>query len=395
MDYHKKSVADIDVTGKKILMRCDFNVPLENGVIMDDARIQETMPTINYLLAHGASVILCSHMGRPKGKFDEKYSLKPVAEHLSELLGFEVPLAHDVIGETAHELCDAVQPGRAVLLENIRFEPGEEANDPTFARTLASFADIFVNDAFGAAHRAHASTCGVAKYLPAVCGFLMEKEISIMGEIRTEPQHPFVVIMGGGKVSDKLLMIENLMPRADCTMILGGMAYTFIKALGGSIGDSLCDDERIDVCLRMVELAKKENVRLVLPVDVVAADEFSNDANRQIVDPYHIPEGWQALDIGPKTAKMCAEIIKGARSLIWNGPTGVFEMSNFSNGTRAIAEAVAACEGVTIVGGGDSASAVKQFGLKDKITHVSTGGGASLEFLEGKVLPGVACLMDK
>ena len=395
MNYHKKSARDIAVQGKKVFVRCDFNVPLDgDGNITDDIRIRGALPTIQYLLDNGAAVILCSHMGRPKGQVNPKYSLKPVAVRLSELLGQEVKLADDVIGDSAKALAAALQPGQAMLLENVRYHKEEEANDPAFAKALAELADIFVNDAFGTAHRAHASTAGIADYLPAVCGFLMEREISVMGKALEDPQRPFVAILGGAKIADKLKLIDNLLGKCDSVLIVGGMSYTFAKAQGGNIGNSLCDNEKLELVGSLPAKAEKLGTRLMLPVDNVAGDAFSNDCNTVTVKAGEIPEGYEGLDIGPATVAAYSEIIKNAKTVVWNGPAGVFEMPNFAKGTEGIAKAVAACEGTSIIGGGDSAAAIEQLGFADQVSHISTGGGASLEFLEGRELPGIACLLD-
>ncbi|MBQ2819570.1 MAG: phosphoglycerate kinase [Clostridia bacterium] len=392
MNYSKKTPRDISLEGKKVLVRCDFNVPMKDGVIQDDRRIVSALPTVRYLLENGAAVTLCSHMGRPKGEVNPKYSLAPVAKRLSELLEQEVILADDVIGESAKAVRAACKPGQAVLIENVRYDAREEKNDPEFAKALAEGADLYVNDAFGAAHRAHASTEGVSKYLPAYCGFLMERELEVLGKALANPARPFTAVLGGAKISDKLALIENLLPKCDNILIVGGMSYTFQKALGGEIGASLCDAEKIDD-LRAL-LAKAEG-KIMLPVDDVIADKFDNEANRKTAKAGQTPEGWMGMDIGPETAKLFGDKVLSSGTVVWNGPAGVFEMSNFSTGTRAIAQAMADSKAFTIIGGGDSASAVELMGLADKIDHISTGGGASLEFLEGKNLPGVACLEDK
>ena len=390
-----KTVEDIQVKGKKVLVRCDFNVPMDDaGNITNENRINGALPTIQYLIDHGAKVILCSHMGRPKGEFNMKYSLRPVAARLSELLGKEVVMADDVIGESALRATQNMKDGDVVMLENVRFHAEETKNDPAFSKKLASLADIFVNDAFGTAHRAHASTAGVADYLPAVAGFLIKKEIEVMGGALENAKRPFVAILGGAKVKDKIGVINNLLNKVDTIIIGGGMAYTFSKAEGGKIGDSLCDDEHLEYTKEIVALAKEKGVKLLLPVDNVIADAFSNDANISVCDAGCIPDGWEGLDIGPKTVEAFTSEIKNAKTVIWNGPMGVFEMSNFAKGTIAVAQAVAEADAVTIIGGGDSAAAVESLGFGDKMTHISTGGGASLEFLEGKVLPGIACLMQ-
>jgi phosphoglycerate kinase len=393
---NKKTVKDIDVKGKKVLVRCDFNVPLDAEYnITDETRIVAALPTIKYLLENGAAVILCSHLGRPKGGFEAKYSLAPVAKSLTKKLGFEVKLAKDVVGPDAKALAAAVKPGEAVLLENVRFEPGEEKNDPALSKELASMADIYVSDAFGTVHRAHSSTAGVAAFLPAVAGFLIGKELDFLGGAITSPVRPFVAILGGAKVKDKIGVIMNLLEKVDTLLIGGGMAYTFIKAQGGEIGGSLLDADRIDLAKELLEKAKAKGVKMLLPVDNLAGDAFSNDCNIRLVDAYHIPDGFQGMDIGPKTIELFSAEIAKAKTVVWNGPMGVFEMPNFAEGTLAIAKAMAASSATTIIGGGDSAAAVTQMGLADKMSHISTGGGASLEFLEGKELPGVAALNDK
>lgn len=394
---NKKTVRDIDVTGKKVLVRCDFNVPLdkETGKITDNRRIRAAIPTIEYLIDHNAKVILCSHLGRPKGEFNLKYSLKPVAEELSKLLGKEVKLAKDVIGEDAEKLTSEIREGEVVLLENVRFHKEEEENDPEFAKKLASFAEIYVNDAFGTAHRAHASTAGVTDYLPAVSGFLIEKELEFLGNALDNPERPFVAILGGAKVSDKIGVIENLLDKVDTLIIGGGMAYTFYKAQGHSIGTSICEEDKIDLANDILNKAKEKNVEILLPIDNHVSAEYSNEAEDKYIDGVEIPEGFMGLDIGSKTIELFKNAIKNAKTVVWNGPLGVTEFSKFEEGTKAIAEALAETEAVTVIGGGDSAAAVEKFGLADKMTHISTGGGASLEFLEGKVLPGIACLNNK
>ena len=394
--YHKKTIEDIDVAGKKALVRCDFNVPLSDGVITDDKRIVAALPTIRYLLDHGAAVILCSHLGRPKNGPEEKYSLKPVAKRLSELLGVPVTLAADVVGPDASARAAALQPGQVLLLENVRFEKGETKNDPELSRKLASFADLFVNDAFGTAHRAHCSTTGVADYLKtAVSGFLIGKELEIMGGALEHPRRPFVAILGGAKVSDKIGVIESLLDKADSVLIGGGMAYTFFRAQGFGIGSSICEEEKLDVARSLLAKAKEKGVTLLLPVDNVVSDAFSADAATQVVSSDAIPDGWMGMDIGPKTRVLFAEEVKKAGTVMWNGPMGVFEMAPFAEGTRAVAQAMADSGAVTIIGGGDSAAAAAQLGFEDRITHISTGGGASLEFIEGLDLPGIACLNDR
>ncbi len=394
----KKTVEDIQVQGKKVLVRCDFNVPLdENNVITDENRIRGALPTIQYLADHGAKVILCSHLGRPKGDgFEKKYSLAPVATRLSQLLGKEVPLAKDVIGPDAHKLADELKDGDVMLLENVRFHKAETKNDPEFSKELASLAEMYVNDAFGTAHRAQSSTEGVAHLLsPAVSGFLIGKELDVMGKALENPERPFVAVLGGAKVSDKIGVITNLLDKVDSLIIGGGMSYTFKKAMGMNIGNSLLEADKVDLAKELMEKAKAKGVRFLLPVDNVAADKFDNDALRITVHSKEIPDGFEGLDIGPKTQVIFANEIIEAGTVVWNGPMGVFEFPNFAVGTREIAKAMAECKGVTIIGGGDSAAAVEQMGYADKMTHVSTGGGASLEFLEGKVLPGVAALDEK
>ena len=396
MEYNKKSVEDIDVSGKKVIVRCDFNVPQdENGRITDDKRIVAALPTIKYLLEHNAAVILCSHLGRPKGEFKMKYSLAPVAERLSELLGQKVTLAKDVIGEDAKKLAAALKPGEAMLLENVRFHKEEEKNDPAFAKELASMAEIYVNDAFGTAHRAHASTAGIADYLPAVCGFLIQKEISIMGKALADPARPFVAILGGAKVSDKIGVINNLIEKCDTIIIGGGMSYTFMKAMGKEIGTSLCEEDKLDLAKDLMKKAEDKGVKLLLPVDTVCADHFAADATPVVYDAGALPADMMGLDIGPKTIELFSDAVKDAGTVVWNGPMGVFEFDAFAVGTRAVAKAIAASHAVSIIGGGDSAAAVEKLGFADKMTHISTGGGASLEFLEGLELPGIACLEDK
>ena len=392
----KKTIEDIQVAGKKVLVRCDFNVPLDaDKNITDETRINAALPTIKYLLDQGAAVILCSHLGRPKGEFNMKYSLAPVAARLSEKLGFEVKLAKDVIGPDAKKLAAEVEPGKAVLLENVRFHKEEEKNDPEFAKELASMADIYVSDAFGTVHRAHASTAGVAAYLPAVAGYLIGKELKFLGGAVTNPERPFVAILGGAKVKDKIGVITNLLEKVDTLIIGGGMAYTFSKAMGGEIGNSLLDEERIELAKEMMKSAEEKGVKLLLPIDTVCANDFDNPTDIITVDAGKIPEGYQGLDIGPKTIELFSDAVKSAKTVVWNGPMGVFEKPEFAKGTLAIATAMAESDATTIIGGGDSAAAVTQMGLAPKMSHISTGGGASLEFLEGKELPGVAALNDK
>ena len=430
----KKTIEDVSVKGKKVLVRVDFNVPMdkETGTkITDENRILGALPTIKYLVDNGAAVILCSHMGKPHNVFNEKLklnkkekakiealpaeeqeaataaalekakkdvkklSLAPVAKRLSELLGQEVIMAKDVIGPDAQAKAAALKPGQVMVLENLRFHAEEEKNDPDFAKALASYAELYVNDAFGTAHRAHASTAGVADYLPAVSGYLIEKELKFMGGALENPQRPFVAILGGAKVSTKIGVIENLIDKVDALVIGGGMAYTFAKAMGGNVGNSLLEEDKIDLAKELMAKAQKKGVKFLLPIDTVAADNFANDANTKVVPTGEIPEGWEGVDIGPETQKLFAETIKGAKTVVWNGPMGVFENPTLAKGTLGVAQAMADSDAVTIIGGGDSAAAVEQMGLAPKMTHISTGGGASLEFLEGKTLPGVAALNDK
>ena len=399
MNYNKKSIKDIDVTGKRVLCRCDFNVPTKNGKITSDKRIVAAMPTIEYLVNHGAKVILCSHMGKPKGEWKPELSLKVVADRISELLGKEVIMAADVAGEDSQAKAAALNNGDVMLLENTRFIKGETKNDPELSKALASLADIFVNDAFGTAHRAHSSTAGVADYLPAVCGFLVEKEVSIMGKALANPERPFVAILGGAKVSDKLNVINNLLEKVDTLIIGGGMAYTFLAAKGYSVGTSLLDAEKIDYCKEMMAKAEAKGVKLLLPIDTVVAASFPDPIDGEVavetVPSDAIPADKMGLDIGEKTRELFADAAKAAKTVVWNGPMGVFENPTLAKGTIAVAQALADSEAVTIVGGGDSAAACEQLGFADKITHISTGGGASLEFLEGLELPGIACLQDK
>ena len=391
----KKTVEDIEVKGKRCIVRCDFNVPVKDGVITDDKRIREALKTVKYLKDNGAKIILCSHMGRPKGEFNMKYSLAPVAERISELMGCEVVMAKDVIGEDAKAKAAALKDGDILLLENLRFHKEEEKNVPEFAKELASFADIYVNDAFGTAHRAHASTAGIADYLPAVCGYLIQKEIDIMGKALNDPARPFVAILGGAKVSDKIGVIENLIDKVDSLVIGGGMAYTFLKAKGYNIGTSLLEEDKIELAKSLMEKAAAKNVNLLLPVDTAINDKFENTDNFSVVDADKMPDGFMGLDIGPKSVELFSETIKNAETVVWNGPMGVFEFEAFATGTKAIAKAVAESGAISIIGGGDSAAAVQQLGFADKMTHISTGGGASLEFLEGLELPGIAALNDK
>ena len=431
MTYNKKSVEDIDVAGKRVLVRCDFNVPLKDGVITSDKRIVEALPTIKYLLSKGAKVILCSHMGKPHAIFTEgfsltkkekqkvealpadeqaaakaellakalddkkKFTLKPVADRLNELLGGKVTFAEDIIGPDAKAKAAALNEGEALLIENVRFDARETKNGADFAKELASFAEIFVNDAFGSAHRAHASTAGVADYLPAVCGYLIQKEIGVMGKALADPARPFVAILGGAKVSDKIGVINNLIEKVDTLIIGGGMAYTFFKAQGYDIGTSLCEDDKIDLANEMMAKAKAKGVNFMIPVDNVVATEYDENADNKIVKSTEIPAGWMGLDIGPETRTNFANAINGAGTVVWNGPMGVSEWKNFAAGTFAVATAVAESGAISIIGGGDSAAAIEKLGFADKMTHISTGGGASLEFLEGKDLPGISCLLDK
>ena len=397
MDYlNKKTVEDIDVAGKKVLVRCDFNVPFDDaGKISDPKRINAALKTIRYLVDHRAKVILCSHLGRPKGQVNPKFSLAPVAAYLSKALGQQVRMAKDVVGESAKSIAASLKDGEVELLENVRFHKEEEQNDPAFAKQLASLAEIYVNDAFGTAHRAHASTAGVAKYLPAVCGFLIQKEISVMGKALTNPKRPFVAILGGAKVSDKIGVITNLLNKVDTLIVGGGMAYTFIKALGYSIGSSLCENDKIELARDIMAKAKAKGVRFLLPVDNVIGKEYKRDTEFRRVDSDTIPDGWMGLDIGAKTCALFAGAVQGAGTVVWNGPMGVSEWEHFANGTIAVAQAVADSGAISIIGGGDSAAAIEKLGFADKMTHISTGGGASLEFLEGKELPGIACLNDK
>ncbi|MBE6940381.1 MAG: phosphoglycerate kinase [Ruminococcaceae bacterium] len=423
MNYNKKTVMDMDVAGKKVLLRCDFNVPMAkdgSGVITDDKRIRAALPTIRYLLEQGAAVIACSHMGKPvatyesyvkkqteKGKdpatlTEEKWrkslaelSLAPVAKRLSELLEMEVIMAADVVGPDAQAKAAALQPGQLLLLENTRFEKGETKNDPALAKAMADMAELYVSDAFGAVHRAHASTAGVADYLPAVSGFLIQKELEVIGGALAAPKRPLVAILGGSKVSSKIGVIDNLLSIADTIIIGGGMAYTFSAAKGGKIGNSLFEADWQDYANQMVEKAAQKGVKLLLPVDTVCGDKFAPDANVQVVPAGQIPDGWEGLDIGPKTVELYCAAVQDAGTVIWNGPMGVFEFAAFAKGTEAVAEALSKTDAITIIGGGDSAAAVQQLGYADKMSHISTGGGASLEFMEGKELPGVACLLDR
>ena len=433
MTYNKKTIEDVEVAGKRVLVRCDFNVPLKDGVITSDKRIVGALPTIKYLLEKGAKVILCSHMGKPHSIFTEgfgltkkekkkveelpeaeraeatrkllekalvedkkKLTLAPVAARLNELLGEgTVTFAEDIVGPDAKAKVEALEAGKAVLLENVRFDARETKNNPEFARELADYADIYVNDAFGTAHRAHATTAGVADYLPAVCGYLIQKEIGIMGKALADPARPFVAILGGAKVSDKIGVINNLLEKVDTLIIGGGMAYTFFKAMGYDVGTSLCEDDKVELAKEMMAKAEAKGVKLLLPVDNKLGKEYDENTDSMFCDSNAFPEGWMGLDIGPKTQEIFADAIKGAGTVVWNGPMGVSEWKNFASGTEAVAEAVANSGAISIIGGGDSAAAVEKLGYADKMTHISTGGGASLEFLEGLELPGIACLMDK
>ena len=397
MNYNKMSVRDADLNGKKVLLRCDFNVPQdkETGAITSDKRIVAALPTIQYLLDNGAAVIACSQLGKPKGTWKESLTLAPVAVRLAELLGKDVIFAKDIIGEDAKAKAAALQPGQILLLENLRFDPREEKNDPEFAKELASMAELFVSDAFGTVHRAHASTAGVAAYLPAYSGMLIEKELSIMGKALDDPKRPFVAILGGAKVSSKIGVINNLLEKADTIIIGGGMSYTFQKALGYEVGNSLLEADWLQYSLDMIQKAKDKGVNLLLPVDTVVGKEFAADTERQVVDADKMPAEWEGMDIGAKTIELFSDAVKNAGTVVWNGPMGVFEFPAFAVGTEAMAKALAESGAVTIVGGGDSAAAVEKLGYADKMTHISTGGGASLEFLEGKELPGVVCLQDK
>lgn len=393
----KKTVKDIDVSGKRVLVRCDFNVPMKDGVITDDIRITSALPTVRYLIENDAKVILMSHMGRPKGEPKPEFSLKPVADRLAQLLGMDVIFAASdvVVDESVRAKAEALEPGQVMLLENVRYRKEETKNEEPFTGELASLGDIFVNDAFGTAHRAHCSTAGLAKYMPSVSGFLIEKEVKFLGDALEDPQRPFLAIMGGAKVGDKIPVIENLLKKVDSLIIGGGMSYTFFKAMGYEIGKSILDEESIDLAKELMKKAEDAGVKLLLPVDTVCAKEFDNDSESGVFDRDSIPADMMGMDIGPKTVELYKTAIAEAKTVVWNGPAGVFEMPNFAAGTKAIAEALASSGAVTIIGGGDSAAAVEQFGLADKMTHISTGGGASLEFLEGKDLPGISCLEEK
>ncbi len=397
MNYNKKSVKEAEVSGKKVLLRCDFNVPRDKqtGAITDDKRIRAALPTIQYLLEQGAAIVACSHLGRPKGEWKPELSLAPVAERLSQLLGQPVIMAKDVVGPDAKEKAAALRPGQVLLLENLRYHKEEEKNDPAFAKELASFAEVYVSDAFGTVHRAHASTAGVAAYLPAYAGLLVQRELEVMGAALEQPKRPFVAILGGAKVSDKIGVIRNLIEKADTIIIGGGMAYTFLKANGCNVGNSLLDEEKLDLAKELMQQAQARGVMLLLPVDTAIHSSFENTDQFLTVDVAHIPDGYMGLDIGQQTIALFTEAIRGAGTVVWNGPMGVFEFPAFAAGTKAVAKALAESGAVTIVGGGDSAAAVEQLGYADRMTHISTGGGASLEFLEGLELPGIACLLDR
>lgn len=397
MNYKKKTVKDVDVRGKRVLLRCDFNVPRDKqtGEIASDKRIVASLPTIKYLLEQGAKVVACSHMGKPKGEVKKELSLAPVAKRLSEYLGVPVKFSGDVAGEESEKIMSELKDGEIMLMENVRFDPGEEKNDLEFAKKLSKFGEIYVNDAFGTVHRAHASTSGVAKYLPAYAGFLVEKELTIMGGALENPKRPLVAVLGGAKVSDKIGVISSLIDKADTLIIGGGMAYTFMKALGKNVGKSILEEDKVELAGQMIRKAEEKNVKFLLPVDVAIGDRFAADCEKKIVYCDSIPDDWMGMDIGDKTIELFSRAVKGAGTVVWNGPMGVFEFPAFANGTKSLAKAVAESGAVTIVGGGDSTAAVEQMGFADKITHVSTGGGASLEFLEGRELPGIACLIDK
>ena len=392
----KKTIKDIDLKGKRVFVRCDFNVPMdENQNITDNRRIVAALPTIKYLREQGCKIVLSSHLGRPKGEFKKEFSLAPVAKELSKQLGQEVLMAEDVVGESAQKLAENLQPGQVMLLENVRFHKEETDNDPEFAKKLASFGDVFVNDAFGTAHRAHASTEGVAHYLPAVSGFLIEKELKFLGEALQNPERPFVSILGGSKVSDKIGVIDSLLEKVDVLLIGGGMAYTFYKALGYKIGNSICEDDKIDLAKELMKKAEEKGVKMLLPIDNKLGKEFSANTETMYADRESIPDGWEGLDIGPKTIELYAEELRKAKTVIWNGTVGVAEFEIFATGTNELAKVLADLDATTIIGGGDTAAAIQKAGVADKMTHVSTGGGASLEFIEGKKLPGIECLLDK
>lgn len=393
---NKKTIEDLELTGKNVLVRLDFNVPMDSeGQITDDRRIKEALKTITYLINNNAKTILMSHLGRPKGKFDMKYSLEPIAKRLAELLNKEVIMAKDVIGPDAKNKVDNLKAGQVMLLENVRFQPEEEKNDESFSKSLAAFGEIYINDAFGTAHRAHSSTAGVAKYLPSAIGFLIKKEIDVMGKAISNPERPFVAILGGAKVSDKIGVIENLLDKVDVLLIGGGMAYTFFKAKGYEIGKSILEEEKVDLAREIMAKAEKKGVKLLLPIDTVVADEFHAESPYKTVDSNAIPANMMGLDIGEKARVMFSQEIEDAKTIVWNGPMGVFEMDAFAKGTLALAQAMSRSKGITIIGGGDSAAAVEKLGYADKMTHISTGGGASLEFLEGKALPGIEVIDNK
>ncbi|MDM5157204.1 phosphoglycerate kinase [Bacillus sp. DX1.1] len=393
---NKKSIRDVDLKGKRVFCRVDFNVPMKDGKVTDETRIRAALPTIQYLVEQGAKVILASHLGRPKGQVVEEMRLTPVAARLGELLGKDVKKADEAFGPAVQEMVTAMNEGDVLVLENVRFYAGEEKNDAELAKEFAALADIFVNDAFGAAHRAHASTAGIADYLPAVSGFLMEKELEVLGKALSNPERPFTAIIGGAKVKDKIGVIRHLLDKVDNLIIGGGLAYTFVKALGHEIGLSLCENDKIDLAKEFMQLAKEKGVNFYMPVDVVITEEFSETATTKIVNIDSIPADWEGVDIGPKTSEIYADVIKNSKLVVWNGPMGVFEMTPFAEGTKAVGQALADAEGTySVIGGGDSAAAVEKFGMADKMSHISTGGGASLEFMEGKELPGVVCLNDK
>ena len=392
---NKKTVEDLQVAGKKVLVRCDFNVKMENGVITSDKRIVASLPTIKYLIANGAKVILCSHLGRPKGEVVPEFSLAPVAARLSELLGQEVKMAKDVVGESAQALAADLKDGEVLLLENVRYEKGETKNDPELSKKFADLAELYVNDAFGSAHRAHSSTAGVAEHLPAACGYLIQKEIEFIGGALENPKRPLVAILGGAKVSDKIGVITNLIDKCDTLIIGGGMAYTFMKSLGYNIGTSLLEADKVDLAAEMMKKAEEKGVKFLIPVDNKVGKEYAPDTEAMVVDSDKIPDGWMGLDIGPKTQAIFADAVKDAGTVIWNGPMGVSEWANFASGTVAVATAIADSDAISIIGGGDSAAAIQKLGFADKMSHISTGGGASLEYLEGKVLPGIAALNEK
>ncbi|MDT2044977.1 phosphoglycerate kinase [Priestia aryabhattai] len=393
---NKKTLKDIDVKGKRVFCRVDFNVPMKDGKVTDETRIRAALPTIQHLVEQGAKVILASHLGRPKGEVVEELRLTAVAERLQALLGKDVAKADEAFGENVQKTIDGMNEGDVLVLENVRFYPGEEKNDAELAKAFAELADVYVNDAFGAAHRAHASTEGIAHHIPAVAGFLMEKELDVLSKALSNPERPFTAIVGGAKVKDKIDVIDNLLDKVDNLIIGGGLSYTFIKALGHEVGKSLLEEDKIDLAKSFMDKAKKNGVNFYMPVDVVVADDFSNDANTQVVSIENIPSDWEGLDAGPKTREIYADVIKNSKLVIWNGPMGVFELDAFANGTKAVAEALAeATDTYSVIGGGDSAAAVEKFGLADKMSHISTGGGASLEFMEGKELPGVVALNDK